>query len=103
MDTGCLIPFFYCGEEVIGDPLQPYPIKILLLREIFLIAVLALKIAKIGDMPLNMEGIFFYGRQIFLPLSRSLAENDPHLFKFSLSKNLEGDRIIRFLLADISY
>ncbi len=55
MNTGPLIPFFEGGKNIIGYPFQPRPIEILLLREILLIAVLAAEVAKVGDVPLEIE------------------------------------------------
>jgi hypothetical protein len=52
-----LIPLIESAEDIIGYLLKPSPIQIILLRKIFLIAVLAAKIAEIRDVPLNMEAI----------------------------------------------
>jgi hypothetical protein len=38
--------------------LESRPIQIALLRKVVLIAVFATKIAKIGDVPLDVEGVF---------------------------------------------
>jgi hypothetical protein len=64
MDGGRLVPLIQSAKDIIGYLLKPFPIQIICLRKIILIAVLATKIAEIRDVPLNMEGIFHQELQI---------------------------------------
>jgi hypothetical protein len=57
MDTGRSVPFLQSGKDVVGNLLKPGPIQVLALRKILLIAMFAVKITEIGDMPLNMKWI----------------------------------------------
>jgi hypothetical protein len=58
MNAGSSIPTLERGKNVIRHRDQSCPVQVLPLREIVLVAVLAAKIAKIGDVPLNIEWIF---------------------------------------------
>jgi hypothetical protein len=58
-------------EEMIAHLLKPCPIQIALLRKVILIAVLATKIANVGDMPLDIELFFHRPPKKMIPKNHS--------------------------------